>query len=200
MSCFTSTLGPEVNVLSQKSRVRVFACKTCVRQGRLYELPDVAVPATLCSTDTSCESVSAGFAFGNFCRLLLPCLLQHYRMLLRAFSSVLFYGNNALLAHTERVCNLSKQRCWWTLPCLKKQRSAGHSCHFLPHLTTSWWCICWKEWFSISNVIFFFLNRIFFLLPHRCWSLPACVLTWYSLHYSDWLSSELQCKIIDLMN
>lgn len=73
---------PRGKLLSQKSQVRVFAW------GRdISVLPDVAIPATLCSAGTSCESVSTGFAFGNFCWVLLPYLLQYYWILLRAFSS-----------------------------------------------------------------------------------------------------------------
>lgn len=62
VTCFTCTLSPGANVLSQKSKARV----SCVRTGHLSEPPDAAAPANLCSTDMNCRSVSTGFALGYF--------------------------------------------------------------------------------------------------------------------------------------
>lgn len=197
MTCFTSTLSPEANVLSQKSKARDFVCKTCVRKGHLYALPDVAIPAALCSAHMNCESVSTGFAFGYCCHI-------YYSIIQNCWGLSEFYSAAAmsLWCMLREYITCPKQRCLQTLPWLQNQGllvTTIISYLILWHLgDTS--LLEWVVFHQQFRVTFFFLNRVLFVLPHLFWSLPDCMLTWSQLHYSDWLSSELQWKIIDLMN
>lgn len=105
VTCFTCTLSPGANVLSQKSKARV----SCVRIRHLSELPDAAAPANLCSTDTNCRSVSIGFALGYFCQFILPYLYAPvlHNILEDFISRVSFCVSHALLAYNEGVYKIS---------------------------------------------------------------------------------------------
>lgn len=136
-------------MLSQKSKARDFVCKTCVRKGHLYALPDVAIPATLCRAPMNCESVSTGFAFGYCCHIYYSITQNCCGLSFQSF----FCGSNAPLVYVEGVYNLSKPKmfanssltakpevCWTQLSFLTS------SCDILVTYP------CWNEWFFISNL------------------------------------------------